>query len=183
MEVKAKTPTKWKKNGSKEAGRKGKSGTWEDQKTGLTLTVKPQAGLEDPGLQRYLEASKLLYLVALGSLAFPNSVALLAKETTAIASQGLQSWVHWGLHGKCWRRVLKMLNKWKKGKHETLFLSNIQSRHQEKAFSGVEPQLFVHRAKASAKNSWNTWTSPLFWTSSTGLHRDIATIWKLVFCI
>lgn len=58
---------------------------------GLRLTVISQAGLEDPGLQRYLETSELLYLVALGSLAFPNSVALLAKEATAIASHGLQS--------------------------------------------------------------------------------------------
>lgn len=47
---------------------------------GLTLTVKPQARLEGPGLQRYLEASKLFCLVALHPLPFPNSVALLAKE-------------------------------------------------------------------------------------------------------
>lgn len=47
---------------------------------GLTLTVKPQAQLEGPGLQRHLEASKLFCLVALDPPAFPNSVALLAKE-------------------------------------------------------------------------------------------------------
>lgn len=52
---------------------------------GLTLTVKTT------GLQRYLEASKLFCLVPLGSLAFPNSVALLAEEAVAIFAQGLQS--------------------------------------------------------------------------------------------
>lgn len=44
-----------------------------------------------------------------------------------------------------------MLNKGNKGKHETLHPCNIQSRHGEKAFSGVKPQPFAHRAKASAE--------------------------------
>lgn len=52
---------------------------------GLTLTFKPQAGLKIQDF-KYLEASQL---VALGSLVFPNSVALLAKEPTAITAQGL----------------------------------------------------------------------------------------------
>lgn len=42
-----------------------------------------------------------------------------------------------------------MLNK---GKHETLCPSNIQSRHPEKAFSGVTTRKsFAHRATASAE--------------------------------
>lgn len=44
------------------------------------LTVKPQAGLEGPGLQRCLEASNPFCLAALGPLAFSNSVALLVKK-------------------------------------------------------------------------------------------------------
>ena len=45
-----------------------------------------------------------------------------------------------------------MLNKGKKGKHETLCPSNIQSRHREKALSGVTTQKsFAHRAIASAE--------------------------------
>lgn len=72
------------KRGGKVEHEKTRSVSWPS-------TVTPQAELEDPGLQRYLEASKLLCLVALGSLAFPSSVALIAKEATDIASQGLQS--------------------------------------------------------------------------------------------
>lgn len=68
------------KRGGKVEHEKTRSVSWPS-------TVTPQAELEDPGL---LEASKLLCLVALGSLAFPSSVALIAKEATDIVSQGLQ---------------------------------------------------------------------------------------------
>lgn len=84
----------------------------EHQKTqrlfpGLTKTVKSQAGLECPGLQRCLEASNPFYLVALGPPAFPTQLPRLLKRMLTHSVAGFAKLSSLRFAWEVWEEILK----------------------------------------------------------------------------